>query len=83
MISLCKELAQSSKTFLPYYFLKNVFKDMAEAWEGEALPADKADIAESFLVPEINKLVKLIEEQASKQALFDIMNEISSACSKF
>jgi len=83
MISLCKELSQSGETTLPYYFLKNVFKDMAEGWEGEALPADKAEVTESFLIPEINKLVKLIEEDAPREVLFDAMNDISSTCAKF
>jgi len=32
MISLCKDLAKSSKIPMPFYFLKNVFKDMAEGW---------------------------------------------------
>ena len=83
MISLCKDLAKSSKIPMPFYLLKNVFKDMAEGWEGEALPADKADVTQNFLIPEINNLLKLIEEQASKEALFDVMNDISSMCAKF
>ncbi len=83
MISLCKDLAESSEISLPFYFIKNVFNNIANGWEGEALPVDKADITEDFLMPEINKLLNLIEEKASKEALFDAMNDISSMCAKF
>lgn len=83
MISLCKDLAESSEIPIPFYFLKNVFKDIADGWEGEALPADKAEITQDFLIPEINTLLRLINEQASKEALFDAMNDISSICARF
>lgn len=83
MTSLCAELAKVSKIPLPYYFLKSVFLDITQRWEGEALPADKADVSQSFLLPEINNLIKLIEDDASKEALFDAMNEIGSMCSKY
>ena len=83
MISLCWELARSAEEPLPYYFLKSVFADIAERWEGEPLPVDKATVTQSFLVPEISNLLTLVEKQASKDALFDAMNDISSMCAKF
>lgn len=82
MTALCNELAKSVEIPLPYYFLENVFTDIANRWEGEALPADKGTVTQSFLIPEINKLLTLIEEQASKEALFDVMNDVSSMCVK-
>lgn len=83
MITLCKNLAEFGEISLPFYFLKNVFKDIAEGWEGEALLADKASITQNFLIPEINNLLKLIDEKASENALFGAMNDISSICAKF
>ena len=83
MVVLCKELAESSELPLPYYFLKGVFADMAERWEGQALPADRATATQSLLAPEVNKLLELIEKRSSKEELFDVMNDISSMCAKF
>ncbi|MBU1147783.1 MAG: hypothetical protein KKD11_05460 [Candidatus Omnitrophica bacterium] len=82
MISLCRELAESDKVPLPYYFIKNVFLDIANRCEGDALPVDKAAVTESFLIPEISKLIELAEKRPSKETLFDVMNDISSMCSK-
>lgn len=75
LASLCKDLAMDDPYPLPFFVMRQVFMEIATSWDERPLPVDEANYVKSKMLKPLEDIIQTIEVGASKDEIFDRLND--------
>lgn len=79
MAALCKSLALDTPSPAPFFFMRNIFLDIARHWEDVPLPVEEAEQVELKMLEPLEELVERLKADASVEEIFNLLNRVVSA----
>lgn len=79
MANLCKTLALDSDYPVPFFIVQQVLLEIARDWEDRPLPVDEAKSVESKMMGSFTHLIRAIRLNASKETIYNILDDIVTA----